>query len=298
MTGNLTLGPVLFHWPAEQKLDFYARIADEAPIDTVYLGEVICSKRASFFDQHYADVADRLVRGGKTVVFSSLCEVVLKRERRAIEGFCDIDGYEIEVNNSSALFHVDGRAHRIGPMMNVYNEATMLHLAKNGATHFSLPAELPRSSVALLAEQAADLRAGVELQVFGRTSLAVSARCYHARAHQRTKDNCQFVCEQDPDGMLLKTLDGKSFLAVNGIQTLSQTYLNYLANLPDLQDAGLTHFRLSPQSLDMVSVARLFRDVLDGQLEAVEADVRLSAFSGAVSFSNGFWHARPGHVRV
>lgn len=298
MAGNLTLGPILFHWPTEQKLDFYARIADEAPIDTVYLGEVICSKRAPFFDQHYGDVADRLERGGKKVIFSSLCEVVLKRERRAVKGFCDIDGYEIEVNNSSALLHLNGRSHRIGPMMNVYNEATMAHLAKNGATHFSLPIELPRSSVALLAQQAVDLGAGVELQVYGRASLAVSARCYHARAHRRTKDNCQFVCEEDPDGMSLKTLDGKPFLAVNGIQTLSQTYLNYLTDLPDLQDAGLTHFRLSPQSQDMVGVAELFREVLDRRLEAADADVRLSALSSSVSFSNGFLHGKPGHVRV
>ncbi len=57
MKPELTLGPILFHWPAEQKLDFYARIADEAPIDTVYLGEVICSKRSPFFDKHYDEVA-------------------------------------------------------------------------------------------------------------------------------------------------------------------------------------------------------------------------------------------------
>ncbi|MEP4768017.1 MAG: U32 family peptidase [Roseibium sp.] len=298
MTGNLTLGPILFHWPADQKLDFYARIADEAPVDTVYLGEVICSKRAPFFEQHYDEVADRLQRGGKKVVFSSLCEVVLKRERKAIEGFCELTDFEIEVNNSSALLHMNGRPHRIGPMMNVYNETTMAYLAKGGATHFSLPVELPGTSAGILAKTAVDLKAGVEMQVFGRASLAVSARCYHARAHARTKDNCQFVCEDDPDGMPLKTLDGKPFLAVNGIQTLSQTYLNYVTELPDLQAAGITHYRLSPHSQDMVAVAETFRAVLDHKIEPGEGDVRLSAITGSVPFSNGFWHGKPGHLRV
>ena len=49
---HLTLGPLLFHWPAHKRRDFYLRIADEAPIDTVYLGEVVCSKREPFFEPY------------------------------------------------------------------------------------------------------------------------------------------------------------------------------------------------------------------------------------------------------
>ncbi|QDG76557.1 U32 family peptidase [Labrenzia sp. PHM005] len=298
MTRSLTLGPILFHWPAEQKLDFYARIADEAPVDTVYLGEVICSKRSPFFEQHYDEVAERLQRGGKKVVFSSLTEVVLKRERKAIEGFCELDDHEIEINNTSALLNMDGKAHRVGPLMNVYNEMSMAYLAKGGATHFCLPVELPGTSAKLLADKAAELGAGVEMQVYGRASLAVSARCYHARAHARTKDNCQFVCEDNPDGMPLKTLDGKPFLAVNGIQTLSQSYLNYLKDLPELMAAGITHYRLSPHTHDMVAIAQIFRDVLDDKVSSEEAGVRLSVVTGSLPFSNGFWHGKAGHLRV
>ena len=55
-TAKLTLGPIPFHWEADRKLDFYARIADEAPVDTVYLGEVVCSKRSPFYDRHYPEV--------------------------------------------------------------------------------------------------------------------------------------------------------------------------------------------------------------------------------------------------
>ncbi len=43
MTATLSLGPVLFNWDAEDKRDFYFRIADEALLDAVYVGEVVCS---------------------------------------------------------------------------------------------------------------------------------------------------------------------------------------------------------------------------------------------------------------
>ncbi|SIT77064.1 Collagenase-like protease, PrtC family [Pontibaca methylaminivorans] len=298
MTRSLTLGPIPFHWPAEDKLDFYASIADEAPVDTVYLGEVICSKRAPFFERHYAEVADRLERGGKHVVFSSLAEVMTRRERQMMAGFCEIDEHEIEINNNSGLFHMNGRAHRIGPLLNVYNAETLVYLAERGATHFALPVELPRSSVAQLAEVAAQRGAGIEVQVFGRASLAVSARCYHARAHGRTKDNCQFVCEEDPDGMPLRTLVDQPFLRVNGIQTMSESYVNLIEDLEDLAAHGVTHYRLVPQVTDMVAVARAFRDVLDGTQSAAEGAARIDALGIAAPFSNGFWYARPGFQRI
>lgn len=295
---ELTLGPIPFHWPAERKLDFYARIADEAPVETVYLGEVVCSKRAPFFDRHIPAVADRLQRGGKRVVFATLAEVMLKREREAVAALCAMTDEEIEVNDATALSFVSGRLHRVGPMLNVYNEETLSYLARRGATHFSLPAEVPGNAVEVLAHRAQELGAGLEVQVFGRASLALSARCYHARAHGRVKDNCQFVCEDDPDGMPLATLDGGDFLAVNGIQTLSHAYVCLLAELPAMAAIGVTAFRLMPHTLDMVAVARIFRDAADGRIDADEAEDRLLALGPLPPLANGFWHGRPGHLRV
>jgi len=295
---QLTIAPILFHWSAEQKLDFYARIADEAPVDVVYLGEVICSKRTPFFEKHYDTVAERLTRAGKKVVFSTLSEVMLKRERNMIAGFCDLKEYELEINDSSALWHLEGKSFRIGSLMNVYNEDTMGFLAARGATHFSLPAELPASSVAILAQKAQELGVTTEVQVFGRASLALSARCYHARAHNRIKDNCQFVCEKDPDGMPLNTLDKQEFLTINGIQTLSQSYVNLLGELDKMAGMGISHFRLVPHTQDMVAVARIFRDALDGTARAEEAQWRLSALNIPAPFSNGFWHGQAGHKWV
>ena len=95
ITPEITLGPVLFHWPAEAKRDFYFRIADEAPVSTVYLGEVICSKREPYFAPHYGQVAERLTRAGKTVVFSTLAEAMIQRERRMIAELCGQDGFPV-----------------------------------------------------------------------------------------------------------------------------------------------------------------------------------------------------------
>lgn len=298
MTPRLTLGPIPFHWSAEKKLDFYARIADEAPVDTVYLGEVICSKRAPFFDQHLDEVAEKFVEGGKKVVFSSLAEVMLKRERKAISELTAFEDFEIEINNASGLLDISGVPHRIGPFLNVYNEQTLRYFAKHGATHVCLPVELPATSAAILAEVAHELGVTVELQVFGRASLAVSARCYHARSHGRTKDNCQFVCEEDPDGMPLNTQDNEPFLRINGIQTLSHSYVNLINDIPAIAAMGITDLRLMPQDVDMVEVAKVFSETLLQEIDAETAQKRLNALDSDAPFSNGFWHGAAGYQSV
>ncbi len=296
MTAELTIGPILFHWPAQKKRDFYFQIADEAPVGTVYLGEVICSKRSPFFEQHYDEVATRLLNAGKTIVFSSLAEVMIPRERKMTEGLSELEEFEVEANDASALYNLRGHPHRVGQYFNVYNEDTLALLAANGATHFTLPSELPADSLKILGEKAKEHGVKLEVQVYGRTGLALSARCYHARAHGRVKDNCQFVCEEDPDGMELKTLDGKPFLAVNGIQTLSHTCLNLMQELPEMQDMGITHFRLSPHTNDMVDVARLFHSVLDRNLNAEQATQALKEIGVSLPFSNGFYYKERGYA--
>ncbi len=298
MQAQLTLGPIPFHWPRQAKRDFYARIADEAPVDTVFLGEVICSKRAPFFEAEIPETAERLERAGKRVVLSSLAEVMLSRERKATADLAGMDGIEIEINNAAGLLARAGRPHRVGPFMNAYNEDTIAWLARGGATHVCLPAELPGEAIAVAAGAAAELGVEVEVQVFGRAPLAVSARCYHARAHGRTKDNCQFVCEEDADGMPLATGDGRPFLRVNGIQTMSESYVCLVGETGALVGAGVRHLRLMPQAVDMVGVARIFRDRLDGRLGAAEAEARLAALCPGTRFSNGFYHGVAGYRKI
>ena len=296
--GEVTLGPVLFNWAPERWRDFYFRIADEAPVTTVYLGEVICSKRAPLFEPHIADVVERLSAAGKTVVFSTLAEVMSKVDRKLVDSVVVPQTPAVEVNDASALSRLAGRPHHLGPFMNVYNERTLAVLARRGARNVCVPPEMPATAIAALCAEAAKLGVSVEALVFGRLPLALSARCYHARAHGRVKDNCLFVCDKDSDGMPLKTLDGKPFLTVNGIQTMSHDYLNLIDALHDMQAMGVTRFRLSPHSCDMVEVATVFRGVLDRRLEAGEAAERLDALGLGAPFSNGFYYGKSGHCWI
>jgi collagenase-like PrtC family protease len=293
--GELTLGPNLFNWAPDTWRDFYFRIADEAPVARVYLGETICSKRAALFAGHFEAVNERLRAAGKTVVHSTLGETASQIDRRLVEEVCGRTSDLIEANDASAVFYLRGRPHCIGPLMNVYNEESLRVLARRGAQDVCLPAELPFPAIGILCAAAAEARVGIELQVFGRQSLALSARCYHARAHGRTKDTCRFVCENDPDGLVLSTLEQQPFLVANGVQTLSFEYLNLVQEVAALKAAGVSRFRLSPHSCDMVQVARIFRDALDDAISASEALDRLRQLRLEVPFSNGFVHARPGH---
>jgi collagenase-like PrtC family protease len=293
-TSELTLGPVLFNWEPERWRDFYFRIADEAPVASVYLGEVICFKRAPLFDDYLDAVAARLKAAGKTVVRSTLAEVMSKQERKMIDEVC-AEQTMVEANDGSALLRLRGRPHHAGPFVNVYNERTLAVLAGNGVCNACLPPEMPATAIRALCPEAAKLGVTLEVQVFGRIGVALSARCYHARAHGRSKDTCQFICNVDADGMTLRTIEDKPFLTVNGIQTMSHDYLNLIGELAELQDMGVTRFRLSPHSCDMVAVATTFRDALDRRIDVNEAAGRLDACKLDAPFSNGFYYGKPGH---
>ena len=291
MTAKLTLGPVLFNWVPEKWRDFYFGIADEALVDSVCIGEVVCAKRAAFTDPVLPEVIARLEAGGKEIIHSTLALIMNDDEMRRVRAIAAEPGHLVEANDISAVALLRGRPHAIGPFVNVYNEATLAYLSRLGATRVSLPGELPAGSLAVLAKTTP---VELEVQVFGRLPLALSARCYHARAHNLHKDGCQYVCADDPDGLDVVTLDGEPLFVVNGTQTLSYTYCNLVGELEALGAAGIGRFRLSPQDIDMVAVARIFRDVLDGREEPLAGFRRLGGLAGGVPFANGYYYGREG----
>jgi collagenase-like PrtC family protease len=269
---DLALGPCLFNWPADRLLDFYGRIADETDIDRVYLGEVVCGKRMPFTDPVWPEAIDRLTGAGKTVVLSTLAQPVNKREREILRQQAGYD-LPIEINDMSMISARSGQPFTAGPFLNVYNEASLALLANRGATAWCPPVELPLASIQKIAALVPEVE--TELFAFGRLPLALSSRCYHARAHGLRKDSCQFVCDRDPDGMLVETLEGQRFLAVNGIQTLSDTC--HFAGLASghLAASGIRRLRLSPHTADMVAVSGVFRQFLDGQIDAGDLEAML-----------------------
>ena len=292
---KLSLGPVLFHWQPETWRDFYFRIADEAAVDTVHVGEVVCSKRAPFYDKLIPEVMERLAAAGKEVVLSSLALIMSAREQEMARELATIEGALIEANDMTVAALLAGRDFAVGPLVNIYNEGTLGVLEGMGAVRICLPAELPQERIAELAARA---RAELEVLAFGRLPLAISARCYAARARNLAKDGCLYVCGDHPDGMAVDTLDDMPFLAVNGTQTLSYRMIDLLAELPRLREIGIGRFRLSPQKVDMVAVAQTFRAALNGAIDAEEAAAQLEDIYPDAEFANGYFHGQPGHTLV
>lgn len=291
VTAKLTLGPLFYNWPAEMRRDFYFRIADEAPVDCVYLGEVVCSKREPFFEPYFAEVRERLMRAGKQVVLSSLSMLTLPREMQQLKVMAQ-SGDLVEANDVAAVQLLKGKPFVVGPFINVLNEGAIDALAAQGATRMVMASELNGASLGVLGAHRPEIEK--EVQVFGRQPLAVSMRCYHARANGRDKDHCRLACGDDLDGLEAQTLVGQPILTVNGTQTLTHGYVVLLEEMQTMASQGITHFRLSPQDMDMVAVARLYREFLDGRISGDSVRSELKVLKESLTFINGFYYGREG----
>lgn len=284
---ELTVGPNQFFWEADRWAKLYDDLA-QAPVDRVVLGELICSKRLPFYQDRIPEAISTLANAGKQVVLTSLALVTLKRERKLTAELAEM-GVEIEVNDLTALPHLpEGMRFSVGPLVNVYNEGTLSWLALRGAARICLPPELPLASVKTLAATGADLGVDIEVWGHGRLPLAISSRCYHARLHNRTKDSCQFACEDDPDGLNVRTLDDQPFLAMNGVQTLSDTYACSVYQIDALIDAGVSALRLSPQSVGFPELCKLYRQLLDGERNTNYVVDAICRIDENIRLSDGF----------
>jgi collagenase-like PrtC family protease len=246
-----------------------------------------------FLEPHLPEIIERLEAAGKEVLLSSLALISTGREWMLMRELVAGAAHLVEANEIGVVHGLAGRPHAIGPFVNIYNEDTLGFFAARGATRVCLPVELPHASIAHLASAAA---LELEVQVFGRLPLAISARCFHARAHRRHKDSCQFVCGNDADGLVVHTLENESFLAINGTQTLSYTCVNLIGELDTLRRAGVNRFRLSPHSGDMVRVAEIFRRAIAGEDGADAASAALAHQVPGMDFANGFFHDVAGRV--
>lgn len=292
---KLVIGPVPYLWSGEKWRDFHYRIADSGHVDAVTLGEVVCSKRDHFTRPFLDEVVERLETAGKSVALASLALVTQERETAMTRKLVAGDRL-VEANDLSALRNLAGKPHIVGPFVNVYNGATAGWLAKRGATRICLGPELPVRSIAGIVAGAPAV--DYEVFAFGRVPLAISARCAHARSKGHIKDNCQFVCGDDPDGLDVDTLDGQPFLTINGVQTMSRHCLTLLSELGALAQSGVTHLRLSPQDCDMAAVAKVYADVRDARMGADDGLEQLRIVYPLATFSNGFAHGRAGVERV
>ncbi len=97
------------------------------PVDIVYLGETVCSRRHELRLDDYLEIADRLADAGKEVVLSTLTliesESDLKALRRMVEnGRCTVEANEM---GAVRLLAERQRAFVAGPTLNVFNAETL-----------------------------------------------------------------------------------------------------------------------------------------------------------------------------
>ncbi|MCB6176711.1 U32 family peptidase [Rhodobacter sp. Har01] len=291
---DLTVGPNAFFWTPDNLRAFYAGLA-ETPVARVVIGEWVCSKRLPFWQDEIPGAVAALQAAGKEVAVTSLALITLKRERKQTDDLVAM-GLPVEVNDLSALRHIpEGTPFWVGPMVNVYNEGTLMWLARRGATRVCLPPELPLSAIAALAKAGSEAGVAVEVWAHGRAPLAISGRCYHARLTDRAKDSCQFVCADDPDGRDVDTLDGRAFLSVNGVQTLARAVTTAAHQIAALREAGVAALRLSPHTGNFAAVAAAYAESLGssaGQGEALVAE--LKRLMPGAEFCDGFLRGEVG----
>lgn len=155
-----------------------------------------------------------------------------------------------------------------------------------------LPVELSRDTLARMqAEQPQGME--TELFAFGRLPLALSARCFTARAHKLPKDDCQFRCLDYPDGMLLATQEEQQFLTLNGIQTQSAQTCNLLAEHREAGELDVDLLRISPQSRHTPRIVQAFAEVLAEQRDLADAQQELVSYMPAGP-CDGYWKGRAG----
>jgi collagenase-like PrtC family protease len=297
MTPRISLGPLQYYWPRPETLAFYDAVA-RMPVDIVYLGETVCSRRHELRLDDWLDMADRLADAGKEVVLSTLTliesESDLKALRRVVEFSRTSGRFLVEANEMGAvrLLAEQGIPFVAGPTLNVFNAETLGLLAGMGARRWVMPPEASRDMLTSIQQARPD---GMATEVFahGRVPLAYSARCFTARRFNLQKDTCEFKCIDFPDGLDLKTREGDLFLAINGIQTQSAKAYNLLLELPELIADGVDILRISPQQQGTAEVVAAFRQGVNGELapRAAWRSVQAQMPAGAC---NGFWYGRPG----
>ena len=279
---KLALGPLLYYWSREDTLAFY-EAALSWPVDVVYLGETVCSRRHLLRLPDWLELAEKFSAAGKQAVLSSQTliesESDLKALRKVVRGDDNAGRFLVEANEWGAvrLLAEAKRPFVAGPTLNAYNPDTLALLAELGAVRWVPPVEMPRDMLATM-HAFSSFPDGMETELFayGRLPLAFSARCFTARHYNLQKDDCQFRCLDHPDGLVLASREGEDFLCMNGIQTQSAKVMSLAHRLDELDAADVDVLRISPQSRHTEKIVALFRALLDGALAPADAPAKLA----------------------
>ena len=289
---KLALGPILYYWTREKLQKFYEDIA-AAPVDIVYLGETVCSRRHIMRTADWLEMAKMLAGAGKKVVLSTLTLIESESDLKTLRRLTENGDFAVEANDMGAVHRLSGHMPFIaGPYLNIYNPQTLSLMASLGAQRWVMPVEMSLKTLQPLQQSRP---AGMETEVFsyGRLPLAFSSRCFTARFHNLPKDDCRFLCIDDPDGKTMRTREGKPFLVINGIQTQSALVYNLIGDLDSLRDVGVDVLRISPQAEHTAEIVQLFRECLENRIDTEAAMQQMEKLMPEEA-CNGYWHGRPG----
>ena len=291
MSMKISLGPVLYYWQREELIEFYRQAAGW-PLDIVYLGETVCSRRHAFRLDDWLETAEQLAQAGKEVVLSTQALVESESDLKVLRRLAANGKFVLEANDMGAVHAVAGAPFVAGPHSNTYNQHTLEVLAEAGAMRWVMPVEMSRQMLAdILPHKPGPMQ--TEVFAYGKLPLAFSARCFTARRYNLPKDDCQFRCQDHPEGLALKTREGQPFLTLNGIQTQSASIYNLAAELGEMGRLGVDVVRISPHAAHTGQVVELFRRCLDGGVSAEAAAAALQGLTPDAD-CDGYWHGKPG----
>ncbi len=289
---RLALGPLLYYWQRDAVLRFYDAIA-ATPVDIVYLGETVCSRRHELRLTDWLDIAGRLRAAGKEVVLSTQVLIESGADVTVLHKITGNGQFMVEANDVGAVNGLAGKhAFVAGPHLNLYNVPTLEWMAGLGAHRWVMPLEMGRADLAVM-QQGRPRGLQTEVFAYGRMPLAFSARCFTARHRNLPKDDCQFSCLAHPDGLMMRTREGEGFLVINGTQTQSARVYNLLPELDDMHSLGVDVARISPQSQHMADIVNLFHGVRTQKVSVADA---MQAMTDLMPEQpcNGYWFGKPG----
>src|SRR6185369_9168891 len=98
---KISLGPLQYYWPRNTTFRFYEGIA-AAPVDIVYLGETVCSRRHEMKLADWLEIAGHLRDAGKEVVLSTQVLLESGSDVNAMHKVIANGDYLVEANDMGA----------------------------------------------------------------------------------------------------------------------------------------------------------------------------------------------------